>query len=377
MIRVSFLIRSLDRGGAERQLVALARALDPARFAVTILTFYPGGGLERELEGSAVELVSLDKRGRWDVPAFLRRAHREVARRRPHVLHGYLGIANEFAWMLGRAAGARVAWGIRSSAFDPAHYDWTFRATLRAGAALSRFVDAIIYNSHAGARFYRRSGYAPRREVVIPNGIDVEGFRRDEAGRLRVRAEWGVEAGERLVGVVGRIEAMKGQTVFLDAAAMLLDADPTYRFVCVGGGVPAFVDPLRERPAARRLGERLIWAGTRSDVTAVYSALDCLVLPSFSEGLPNVLAEAMACEVTCVTTDVGDAARVIGETGLVVPVGDAPAIAAACRRLLEEDTPGRAHRGRAARSRVETEYGLRQLVDRTSAELERLAARHG
>jgi glycosyltransferase involved in cell wall biosynthesis len=377
MIRVSFLIRSLDRGGAERQLVALARALDPARFAVTILTFYPGGRLERELSGSAVELVSLEKRGRWDVPAFLRRAYREVARRRPHVLHGYLGIANELAWMLGRATGARVAWGIRSSALDLSHYDWTFRATLHGGAALSRFVDVIIYNSHAGAEFYRRTGYAARRDVVIPNGIDVDRFRRDEAGAARVRAEWGVAPGDRLVGVVGRIDPMKGHPVFLAAAGMLVAADPACRFACVGDGAPAYVRELQQSPAARQLGERLTWAPARADVAAVYSALDCLVLPSFSEGLPNVLAEAMACEVICVTTDVGDAARVIGETGLVVPVGDAPATAAACRRLLEEDTLARAHRGRAARARVETEYGLRQLVDRTSAELERLAARHG
>lgn len=115
MIRLCFLIRSLDRGGAERQLVELARALGPRRFRITILTFYSQGPLKAELAGTNVEVVPLEKTGRWDVGRFLARASRAIAVRRPHIVHGYLGIANEISWLLGRRCGARIVWGIRSS----------------------------------------------------------------------------------------------------------------------------------------------------------------------------------------------------------------------------------------------------------------------
>jgi glycosyltransferase involved in cell wall biosynthesis len=181
MTRVAFLIRSLDRGGAERQLVELAVRLPRDRFAVSVLTFYGGGALEPMLEGTDVELVCLEKAGRWDVVRFLRRAWRELDRRRPDIVHGYLGVANELAWLLGRARGARVVWGIRSASIDFSRYDWSHRASFLASAALSRFVDLVIYNSEAGAAEHRRSGYRPRQAMVIPNGVDVERFRRDEA----------------------------------------------------------------------------------------------------------------------------------------------------------------------------------------------------
>ena len=373
MTRVCFLIRSLEAGGAERQLVDLVRALDSTRFQITILTFYPGGALEDELAGSKVELVSLNKRGRWEVGGFLRRAYAAMVSRRPDIVHGYLGVANEIAWLLGRACGAHVVWGVRSSSLDLTQYDWTFRASFAAGMLLSRFVDLIIYNSHAGALVHWRYGYKPRREVVISNGVDVARFRRDESGRVRLRAHWGIAPEEWLVGIVGRIDPIKGYEVFLAAASILHDDEGRWRFVCVGGGDSAYARGIRDSSAARRLGRALVWAGARSDMSAVYSAMDCIVLSSSGEGLPNALAEAMSCEVGCVTTDVGDAARLVGDTGFVVPVGDARRIADACRMLRAENAEDRSRRVRAARARVAAEYSLAKLAFRTAEELEALA----
>jgi glycosyltransferase involved in cell wall biosynthesis len=90
MIKIAFLIRSLDYGGAERHLLNLARFLDKERFDVTVLYFYPGGRLESELRESNVRLVSLDKKGRWDLPGFLWRLARQLRALRPSVLHSFL-----------------------------------------------------------------------------------------------------------------------------------------------------------------------------------------------------------------------------------------------------------------------------------------------
>ena len=373
MLRVCFLIRSLNPGGAERQLVELAKRLDPSQFSVSVLTFYSGGDLEQELAGSAVELVPLHKHGRWDLVGFLARVRAAVRARQPDIVHGYLGVANELALIAGRMCGARVVWGIRSSHLDFARYDWSYTATFRGGALLSRFVDLVIYNSTTGWRDYAAQGYRPRREIVIPNGVDLVRFRFDADGRRRVREEWDIEPAETLVGLVGRADPMKDISLFLEAAVQLR-APGRWRFVCVGNSDTEYGRQLRASPAARELGGSLMWLRARADMPAVYSALDTLVLTSrFGEGIPNVILEAMACEVPCVTTDVGDARDIVGATGWIVPIGDAAALVAACRAAGAESPRDRATRGRAARQRIADRFSTDQLVHRTAAILAEIA----
>ena len=103
-----FLIRALDHGGAERQLIELVKDLDKSRFEITVATFYDGGGLRPEMEKIAgVRVVSLGKKGRWDLLPFVWRLSRLVRRLRPDVLHGYMGIANELCSLMGRLHGGR------------------------------------------------------------------------------------------------------------------------------------------------------------------------------------------------------------------------------------------------------------------------------
>src|SRR5262245_53217898 len=112
MIRLFFLIRSLERGGSERQLTELVKGLDKTRFTVIVATFYDGGALRREIEGlEGVKVVSLHKTSRWDLLAFLWRLARLVYAANPHIIHGYNGVANELGLLVGRVVGARVVCG--------------------------------------------------------------------------------------------------------------------------------------------------------------------------------------------------------------------------------------------------------------------------
>jgi glycosyltransferase involved in cell wall biosynthesis len=271
-----------------------------------------------------------------------------------------------------------VVWGIRSTEVDFSKYDWSFGATFRAGAALSRFVDLIIYNSHAGAQQYRRAGYQPKADMVIHNGIDVNRFCNRPDGRSRIRSEWHVRPDQCVVGLVGRFDPMKAQESFLAAAGELTTANPSWRFVLIGDNAGPYALELRRSAGARILGDRLIWAGARDDMPAVYSGLDCLVLASNrGEGLPNAVAEAMACERPCVVTDVGDAAFLVGDTGFVVPIGDQRSLVHACSRLMFENPAQRRQRGAAARRRIATEFSLEHLTSRTGNAFEALVKARG
>jgi glycosyltransferase involved in cell wall biosynthesis len=369
MTRILFLVRALTLGGAERQLTELVQHLAPGRFKILVLTYYSQDAAEYTLRRSdSVELQSLGKRGRWDVLGFLWRLYRAARTFRPQIMHGYLGGANEVALLIGRLTGAKVVWGLRASNMDFSRYDWLSGVLFRLGAWCSAWTDLIIVNSHAGREHHVRCGYAGERMLTIHNGIDGSVFGRSPEARERIRSEWNVRDDEILVGLVGRIDPMKDHATFLRAAAALAGQAPQARFVCVGTGPPRYWQEMRSLASSLGLDGRLTWAGARQDMPAVYNALDVLCSSSaFGEGFSNVVAEGMACGIPCVVTDVGDSARIVGDTGTVVPPGDADAMMQAVRQLLMLPAQQRRDRGNRARQRVVEHFPVEKMVAATQA----------
>jgi glycosyltransferase involved in cell wall biosynthesis len=368
--RVLFLARSLQQGGAERQLVALASGLHRRGWPVTVVCFYGGGVFQGDLESAGVPLVDLRKRGRWDVVGFTWRLLRVLRKADADIVHGYLPVANMLA-LLARLVHprARVIWGVRSSYIDRRKRDWLARLTFRLSCRLAWFADAIIANSEAGEAYHTSVGYPGRRISVIPNGIDTERFQFDPAGRKRLRESWGIDDGSLLVGLVGRVDPMKDHTTFLQTAALLAARDVRWRFVCVGGGKPHLVQMAKSRAEQLGLDGRLVWAGPQDDMAAVYSALDIAVSTSYGEGFSNVIGEAMACGRSCVVTEVGDSAAIVGESGLAVPAKNPDALCEAIirmhQRLLEDEGAITS----IARARIVERFGTHKLIERTEAAL--------
>lgn len=368
-MKILFLIRSLNRGGAERQLVVLAKGLRERGHDVVVAVFYSGGELEKELLNAGVRIRPLNKRGRWDVFHFLHQLIRVMREERPNLLHGYLEDPNVMAVILKPFfPKVRIVWGVRNSSTDLKGCDWLGRLSFNLSRWLSQFADTIIVNSHVGRECHVKSGYPSARMVTIPNGIDAERFRPDlEAGR-RLRGEWNVKDHETLIGLVGRLDVRKDHPVFLGAATLLAKQWKNTRFVCVGGGPADY--RIRLQTLANQLGlqERVLWVGVRQDMPAVYNALDIAVSSSCTEGLPNAIGEAMACGVPCVVTDVGDSAWVVGGTGEVVPLKNPVALANAIERMLGRKTYDPAR----IRKRVVDQLSVTSLVTNTEQVLNAL-----
>lgn len=374
-----FVIGQLAVGGAGRQLVELVKRLDRETIETHVAVFYSDGGLQEEVSRlDGVVVHDLGKRGRYDVVGFLWRWFSVLRRVRPHVVHGYLDNANLLALTSRWVGDCRVVWGVRSSDMDFTRYDWLHGAAFRAGCRFSGGVDLAIFNSEAGLRFHRARGYRCRRTVVVPNGIDSPRYERDEAARERLRTSWGMTRDRILVGIVARLDPMKGQAVFLDAAARLASSTPSLAFVVVGGGAPREEAALRAAASCRGLEGRVIWTGMRSDLAAIYSAMDIAVSASlYGEGFSNSIGEAMAAGLPMVVTDVGDAAAVVGDTAFVVPCNDVEALAGALRGLVEMDSGSRAAMGARARARVRERNSLEKLEKSTREQLLAVCDSHG
>lgn len=365
------LIRSLNYGGAERQLVMLATGLKASGVPVRVATFYDGGSLRDELTGRGVECRSLKKRSRWDVVRFLWRWIRMARDCRPAVLYAFLGSANLVAiaakpWL----SRTKIVWGVRTSNMELKRYGRLDRLLYSIECKLSRFADLIIVNSCAGRDYANAHGFPSAKLIVISNGIDVERFRPDRTARERFRKGLGVADAESLIGLVGRIDPMKGHATFLQAAAILLRERRNVSFICVGDGPEHYRKPLLSLAKELGLSHKVIWVNGVSDVEAVYSSLDIATCSSsYGEGFSNVIGEAMACGVPCVATDVGDAQRIIGDAGYVVVIDDPMALAEAWCKVLDMGETARLGLGQRARARIVRHFSLDRLIEATSSAL--------
>ena len=337
--RIMFLVRSLNIGGAERQLVTLLKELASRGHDVSLAVMYSGGPLEVELASSRVRILPLGKTHRWDLATFVFRLWRMARNERPDIVHGYLPTPNLscLALKLFRPK-VRIVWGIRDSGVRREQSDWLAGLATRIQGITSGWVDGIISNSNAGRRNAIANGLPGERITVIPNGIDTDKFRPSPADRADVRAELGFAPDEQVVAMLGRLDPMKDHATFLRAAASAALADPFVRFLCAGDGPPAYLGAMQSLAAELGLGRRILWIPARPDSARLLNAIDVLTLSSaYGEGFPNVLAEAMACGKRCVATDVGDSRMIVAGFGEVIPPGDPAALSRALRSTLDCD----------------------------------------
>ena len=339
-IRVLFVSSTLSTGGAERFTSTVLVHLDRARFEPSLCLLRPE--IEYPLPAD-VPVESLGKRRPWHIPGAILRLARRIDRNRPHAVVSVFAHPNLIAGSALAAARHRPAWLARVS-LSPALTDPAWLAPWM--RRLYRRADAIVANSEALCREFaaRYPGAAPARH--LRNAVDFERIdalagepvARPPAGRLRVVA-------------VGRLEPQKRFDLLLDAAARLAPELDLELVVCGDGSE-------RERLAARAralgLGDRLHLPGFAANPFAWLASADVFASSSDAEGLPNALIEAQGIGLAAVATDcpTGPAEIVAdGETGLLVPVGDAAAFAAALAALLR-NPERRAALGRAARERA-------------------------
>lgn len=369
-MNVLFLIRSLENGGAERQLTQLANELARRGHGVSIGVFYSGGVYERSLDPE-IELIDLRRGSHWSSPIFAIKLLRLVRARRPDVIHGYLSAGN-LAGTLAQLAWpeAKLVWGVRDSSTKVTNYGRTTRFAARLMSLLADRAQLMIFNSRSGYEYWLEWGCAAANSICIPNGINVEEFEPDHEDGARYRRQCGIPDGVPLVGMVARLDPVKDHPGFLRAAAQVADAVPQARFLCLGAGPAAYRTRLQTLAADLGISERVIWPEPTCDMRAVYNALTVFCLASHAEGFPNVVAEAMACAKECVVTDVGDAALVVGAAGIVVPREDPGALADAILTALARSAEPSA----AARQRIVETFSVGALGSRTEESLVRALA---
>lgn len=365
-LRVLHVITGLGQGGAESVLWRLATYPDQAvEHVVVSLTDDGVYGERLRAAGVAVHTLGMP-RGRITLGGFMA-LRRLIAQTKPQAVQTWMYHADLIGGVAARLAGVRaIAWGIRNSGAHLERSSRSARMVLRACAALSGILPrAIVCAAQNAAERHAAKGYRRDRMVVISNGYDLSRYAPDPAARERVRAQWGLAGDVPVIGCVARWDPLKDHANLLRAVAALVrdGRDAGLRCVLVGRGMTADNPDLMALVDKLNLRDLLVLAGPSDDVPAVMNGLDLHVLSSCAEGFPNVVAEAMACGIYCVATDVGDAAYIIGETGVVVPPEQPEALARGIEAGLREvASRGQGRAGEAGRARVLENFDLARMV---------------
>jgi glycosyltransferase involved in cell wall biosynthesis len=364
-IKVLHLITSLDTGGAEVALSQLAPAMDRQRFDNVVVSLTTAGPLTARIKQAGIRVLSVGMSRSLPAPAAFWRLYGILRTERPDVLQTWLYHSDFCGLLTGRAAGIRaIAWNIRCAQTDERYKRGINGMLVRMLARLSSRPDAVIANSQAGREEHSALGYAPRRWAVLENGFDLSVYKPMAEARADLRRELGLSDDTVLIGLVARFDPLKDHAGFLYAAAELISSWPETHFALAGDGVDPDNAVLTGLLAQLGIGAQVHLLGRRNDVPWLTAGLDIATCSSLGEGFPNVVGEAMACAVPCVVTDVGDAARIVGNTGIVVPPGDPGALAKGWSEMVAKGHQGRERLGRSALARIEDRFTSAQCIER-------------
>jgi glycosyltransferase involved in cell wall biosynthesis len=335
-VNILQLISSEGYYGAESMLLALARSLPALGCGNIVGVFRDARAHNGELEARAAQLglkaETVPCAGRWDWKS-VGRIRELVEAHSVDILHTHGYKADIY--------GYAAAWPNRVALVATCH-NWASRLpSMRVYAAMDRLTlrhfDRVATASGPVADILRRWRVPAYKLKTIPNGVDMVPF--NEAAPA-LRKEFG-GGGERLIGFVGRLVPDKGGALLLSAAQAVLAVFPNAKFVFAGEG-PAR-GAWEELAVKLGIASKVVFAGGRGDMPAVYASLDMVVLPSFKEAMPMCLLEALAAARPVVATAVGAVPTVVipGVTGLLCEPGDANALSAAILRLLRDPELGR------------------------------------
>ena len=364
-LRVTHLISGLGVGGAEMMLYKLIRATQGKTMLHHVISLSTISRVGERILQCRVPVAALGFRS--DVTDLLRiaKVRQTVMQTSPDIIQTWMYHADFLGGLL---FPGKVIWNVQNGALDRHKSRFKTRLLRWGCTRLSRRPAGIIYCAESARRIHEALGYRNQRSMVIANGIDTAVFKPDPQARSAFREQWNIADDVTVIGHVGRFDPQKDYATLLAAFARVYEHHNQVHFVLCGKDLTTQNERLLALMPSSLPAGAVTLLGPRDDIAGILPALDIFVLSSlYGEAFPNVLGEAVSCGVACVSTDVGDARRILADTGVITPVGDATALADGIIKLVQQDTEGLHDRKQRARTRIVEEFGLDRIVSEYTA----------
>jgi glycosyltransferase involved in cell wall biosynthesis len=359
--RVLHVIDSLHLGGAQEVVLNLATCGSP-RFRHEVATLHGRGIYWNRLREAGIKVHSLSPHK--FLPLYLATLPALLLAKRPDILHCHLIPSNIIAKPLGALLGVPLILN-HDHTNDPHRIN--NKLLLALDKSTNRFARHLIAVAAACQNFLiQHESIPPEKITLVPNAIDLRRFSPRKADRTESRKKFGLPLDAKVIAGVGRLNAQKNFSLFLDIAAALAPRFPEARFLLAGEGPEEIL--LREKARSLGLADRIVFAGYVADTRQAYVAADLLLMPSRFEGLPMTLLEAMAMGLPVVASKLDGIAEVIedGREGFLVESTDAAGFVERCATLLEN--PAKSPEFAAnARAKIEARYSVERMTSAVEA----------
>lgn len=362
-MRVNHIIVSLETGGAETMLIKLIEN-SPTSIIHEVITFRPHSQRALKLieQGFIVKKIRF-----WQLLKIIKKEQ-------PNILMGWLFHGTFLSAIIKLILGnkIKVIWNIRYSGFPKSNLRNLLIVKIL--KILSQKVDGIIYNSFAGKMLHEDLGYNSKNSIVIYNGYDLNLFFPNYESKIKFKIDHQLPKNSFIFGMVGRFDKLKNQIQFINFAQEFLrsirEDDRKIYFVFVGTNMVKTNRELSEQFINNKFTDRFVFLGEKKELNNIYPSFNVHCLYSITEGFPNVIGEAMACEVPCIASDVGDVKRIIGDTGWVVALGDKKQFIFALTQAYHADTEALKDLGHRARQKINEHYTLKNVINQYTLFLE-------
>lgn len=364
-MKIVHVISGLSDGGAEAVLYRLCSANESNEHTVISLSSEGKYGALLREKGIQVHWLNMPL-GRLRLAALveLYRLLRDI---KPDVVQTWMYHADLVGGVIARMARIKyVSWGIHNSSLKVGKSRWSTIVVAYTNAFLSRFIPTTIICCADQAKIvHQQIGFTADKFAVIPNGYNINLFKPDPEAGQKLRIELGIDENIPLFGLVGRFDPQKDHFNLIQALALVKQQGKSFRCVLVGRGLDANNNQVMTWLKQCDLLEEVLLLGQRNDIPVVMNAIDMHILSSaYGEAFPNVICEAMACGTPCITTDVGDAAFIVGDTGWVASPSNPNMLAEVIQSALVafSDKDGWKLRCVAARNRIVEHFSLEKMA---------------
>lgn len=369
-MNVLHIITGLGNGGAEAVLFRLAMSSQSENLKHHVISLMDRGIYAERLEkaGIFVHCLNFD-RGKFSAYGVFR-LFTLIRKICPDVVQTWMYHSDLIGGLVARLAGVKaIAWGIRHANLDPQHNSHSTLRVVKLCAYVSDWIPRkIVTCSELAVRIHINIGYQKEKFVHIPNGYNLERFKPDISSRYAIRNALNIKDDEFVLGMVARFDIQKDHRNLIDALSRLKNQGAQFTCLLIGVDMDEGNRMLLDWIEGYDIASHVKLLGARDDIPAIMNAIDIHVLSSLGEAFPNVLAEAMACGTPCVTTDVGDAAFIVGEHGWVVESQNPAALAEGLLRaqnvFMKDNISDWKNLQGACRSRIMANFELELMCEK-------------
>ncbi|WP_286680882.1 glycosyltransferase [Tepidanaerobacter sp. EBM-49] len=320
MIKIVHIITGLNSGGAENMLYKLLKYSDKTSYNHEVVSLMGGGIYGGKISNLGVKVHCLNISKTTFLSSLIKT--KKICKD-ADIIDTWLYHADIVGFIVAKIIlRKKLIWNIRHSNLNKDANKSTTLKIIKFNSFLSRYVDCITYNSNEALKNHLKIGYSNKNSKVIPNGFELDKFKFNPEARAIIRQEFGFKDSTKVIITVGRWNIQKDYYTLLKAISELKELKIEFKLIMVGTNLDHKNHELVNLIKTLNLEDKIILLGRRDDIPELLSAADVYISSSLGESFSNAIGEAMACELPCIVTDVGDSKSIVGDTGKVVAAKD-------------------------------------------------------